>query len=233
MTDAVTSPAGIMAGDVIVDAGCGIGGPAIFLAQRFGCRVIGVNISELQLEIAKRKLKQAGLAHLIDFRYGDCSQNIPLDDSSANAIVNIESACHYSNRPAFVRECVRILKVGGRLAACDWVASDRISSDLYKEFIQPVCDAWSLKSLETPDSYRGLLKTEGLEILSMTELSDGIKANMDFREKFYTSEVKDTVLKRWHISDGSIMLKFETLSRAWRAGCFTMICYLARTERPF
>src|SRR5262249_39613855 len=50
MMDAVIGPAGITAGDRVVDAGCGIGGTALHVAERHGCEVIGVNICADQLE---------------------------------------------------------------------------------------------------------------------------------------------------------------------------------------
>ena len=66
-----------------------------------------------------RRADEAGLAHQVSFRPGNCALSLPLDDGAADVVVDIESARHYSDRRRFLHEAARVLRAGGRLVATD------------------------------------------------------------------------------------------------------------------
>src|SRR4026208_1685292 len=53
MNEVMIEAAGIKATDKVLDAGCGIGGSTIFLAERIGCNVTGISLSEKQVSKAR------------------------------------------------------------------------------------------------------------------------------------------------------------------------------------
>ena len=168
MIDVIVAPVGICAGDHVVDAGCGIGGTAMYLAKTQECVVTGINICRTQLEIAAHKVRDAGLNNRIEFAYADCSQRLPFADEPVDVVVvNIESACHYSDRGQFLREVRRILKPGGRLAAMDWLARDGLRADQHERYIQPLYEPWAIRSLESRSTYRERLRETGLSVLEI------------------------------------------------------------------
>lgn len=229
MTEAIVAPAQITANDRVLDAGCGVGGTALYVAQTRGCQVLGVNICEPQLETARAKAAEAGLSDQVRFAYGDCSQALPADDHSIDVIINIESACHYSNRAQFLAECARVLKPGGRMVGQDWVAHDHTSPEDYQQFIQPLCDAWYLHRLETPASYQRLLTQHGLTVREAVDLGDGIRENMRYM-RFASEQAEVTAAKTGQPLDPDMMLwmrQFKTISDAWFAGHFTQFRYVA------
>ena len=179
MVDVVVAPAAIAAHHLVVDAGCGVGGTAIRLARQTGCRVTGVSVSSKQVAVARRKAADANLGHRIAFNIANCSRSLPFADNSVDAVVNIESACHYSDRGRFLREVRRILKPGGRLAATDWMTVDNLSKDQDDRFIRPFCEAWALSGLESEGSYTGKLRNAGLRLIEF-EGFDG-KEDENFR----------------------------------------------------
>ena len=171
MIEEVAGPAHVGAGDVVVDAACGVGGTALYLARTLGCRVIGLNISERQMEIARELAASDGMARLVEFRFSDCSEEIRLPDSSVDVVVCIESACHMADRDRFLKECARILGPGGRMVVQDWMAAPSLTPEDYRNYIQPICDAWSMSGLEDAAGYFGLLEAAGLELAEFEDMS--------------------------------------------------------------
>ena len=45
---------GITKDDYVLDAGCGVGGNAIYLAKTYGCKVVGITITTRQIDLAKK-----------------------------------------------------------------------------------------------------------------------------------------------------------------------------------
>lgn len=174
MHDAILAPANFKPTDVVVDAGCGVGGVSFLVNQKYGSNVVGLNINQLQIDIARERAKEAGVEDQVTFQLADCSKSLPLDDNSVDVILNIESACHYEDRSSFIAECARILKPGGMIVAQDWMEANGITEEQRAQFVQPVCDAWVMQSLDSLDGYREILTANGLE-MTESEYMDGLR----------------------------------------------------------
>ena len=70
----------IRAGDRLVDIGCGLGGPARYLAERFGCEVEGIDITEPFVLAGNRLTEMVGLTERVTIQRGD-GQRLPYGDS--------------------------------------------------------------------------------------------------------------------------------------------------------
>ena len=77
MVDTIVAPAEIREDHHVVDAGSGVGGTALRLASTVGCRVTGLNLSDRQMETARRKTAEAGLAGRVRFEHADCCRSLP------------------------------------------------------------------------------------------------------------------------------------------------------------
>ena len=230
MIDVIVAPAAIGAGDHVVDAGCGIGGTAMHLVKTRGCTVTGVNICRPQLEIAEKKVRDAGLDDRIGFTYGDCSQHLPFADGSIDVVTNIESACHYGDRGQFLREVARILKPGGRIVAMDWAQCDGVPADLHKRYIEPLCRHWLIRSLESRSSYAERLRESGLTVIEVDGFGGKDEGNIHLLEYAYR-----LLFMLWFGGMSTerhrmLMDQLQTLSMAWRDGCFELARYCA--EKP-
>ncbi len=216
MTHAIVDPARLGPSDRVVDAGCGVGGAAMDIAEWSGCEVVGLTISPVQVDIARRRAVATG----VRFEQADCSVHLPLSDGWADAVVNIESACHYADRRRFLDECRRVLRPGGRLVMSDWLAVDGISDADRSRWIAPVCEAWRLADLETLASYRTLLAQVGFQVVEAQDFGEAVLPNARILQQAWlglmlAGAAPGTDVEGWKA-------QYHTLAAAWMAGRFTI-----------
>ncbi|MGH7769827.1 MAG: SAM-dependent methyltransferase [Candidatus Binatia bacterium] len=103
--------------DVIYDLGCGDGRILITAAKRHGARGVGVDLNPTLVEEARRKAKEAGVSHLVEFRAGDGLQV----DISAATVVTLYMYKWFNNE---MRPKLQKLKPGSRVVAHDYDIDD-------------------------------------------------------------------------------------------------------------
>lgn len=107
-------------GDRILDVCCGTGASAIPAAVCVGStgQVLGIDIAESLLELARNKSRQQGVKN-IEFRYGDF-ENLDLPSESFDAVVCVFGIFFVPDMVAAVRELWRMVRPGGKLAITSW-----------------------------------------------------------------------------------------------------------------
>ncbi len=108
----------------MLDAGCGLGGSAIWLAQQFGAEVVGVNLVASQVYRARRSAYRHGVSDRVRFERRDFTRT-GFPEGNFDVVWAIESICHTSDKPAFLVEARRLLKPGGRLVVADLFRTQR------------------------------------------------------------------------------------------------------------
>lgn len=112
----------------VLDVGCGIGGPAGWIFERYRPRrLIGLEYLASSVRAAEERWRASistadSSAPACDSRprfvQGD-AHRLPLADGSVDVIFNLESALHYRDKQAFIGECARVLRPGGTLCLGD------------------------------------------------------------------------------------------------------------------
>jgi SAM-dependent methyltransferase len=116
---ALAERAGIADGDRVLDAGCGVGGPAGIIARRYpGCRIDGVTNSGTQADIGRQRLVDADLADRVSIHLADY-QELPFPDGVFDVVVFFESTGYATDIDRMYREAGRVLEPGGRLYVKD------------------------------------------------------------------------------------------------------------------
>ena len=228
MTDVVTAPAAIGADDYVVDAGCGFGAVSLHLAEKHGCKVTGVNTSPPQLEVARTKAAAAGLDGRVDFRWADCSRELPFADASVDVVVNMESACYYSDRARFVGEVARILKSGGRFVTEDLMTPDDLSAENFRKHVEPCCSAWIFHSLESRASYTRKLEAAGFELIEFAGFDGADDFNIRALEQSHLDMTRALFAGPQPARIRELHRRFGIMAEAWRGGHIFLKRFLAR-----
>jgi cyclopropane fatty-acyl-phospholipid synthase-like methyltransferase len=159
--------------DRILDAGCGIGGSAIYLAKYFGCHVTGITLSEKQAATARQKAKEHGVEALTHFQVIDYC-NTPFPDASFNIIWGLESICHTLEKSTFVTEAFRLLKPKGRLIVADGFALKEKYTPNEHYGMKKWLQGWAVDSLDTMQSFKKHLQNSGFENISYRDITKNV-----------------------------------------------------------
>jgi len=106
-------------GKSLLDVACGAGGPALRIASRSGCSVVGIDVHEQAISTACSLAVQRGLSRLAAFRVADAARPLPFPDAGFDAITCVDAINHLPDRPSVVAEWTRLLKPGGRVLFTD------------------------------------------------------------------------------------------------------------------
>jgi len=142
----------------IIDIGAGYGGPARYLAKRFGSQVVCLNISEVENARNRKANREQGLENLVTVRHGSF-EAIPEPDASVDVVWSQDAILHSGNRDKVIAEVARILKPGGEFVFTDPMQAD----DCPPGVLQPVYDRIHLESLGSVRFYRAATQRHGLE----------------------------------------------------------------------
>jgi SAM-dependent methyltransferase len=113
----------VSAGDHLLDIGSGIGGPARYMADRFGCRVTGIDLTAAFCDVARRLTDRVGLADRVDFRPAS-ALDLPFDADSFDAAYTQNVSMNIADKARFHAEAFRVIRPGGHLALSELTLGD-------------------------------------------------------------------------------------------------------------
>ncbi len=102
-------------GQHILDIGCAVGGPARYMAERFGCRVSGIDITPGFIEAGEELNRLTRMDDRVDLRVGD-GATLPYEDSLFDGAYTQHVTMNVADRAAFFAEAFRVIKPGGFFA---------------------------------------------------------------------------------------------------------------------
>ena len=107
----------------VLDVASGRGTSALHIAETFGCRVTGIDLSEENVGQATAEAAEHGLAEQITFQLGD-AERLPFGDETFDAILCECAFCTFPSKSVAAREFYRALKPGGQLGLSDLTRSE-------------------------------------------------------------------------------------------------------------
>ena len=152
----------LASGEKVLDAGCGVGGSAVYLAQRYGVKVIGITITPEQVVSASRYAQESGFGGHVTFENRDYLHT-GFPDESFDVVWAIESVCYAENKEDFLNEAYRILKKGGRVIVADFFKTDKPMNSKEQRMYASVVNGWQVKDFARIKQFRSDMESVGFK----------------------------------------------------------------------
>lgn len=191
----------------VLEVGCGTGFNACNIARKFGCSIVGVDIAQVSIEMARVKAKKEGLEKLVEFRAGD-AYDLPFEPDAFDVVITGFVSQFLDMGKAF-REFTRVLKPGGLVGI----------NEMYKDSDIPKKEGKEIQDVE--DMLKGL-----------TKLPFVLNSPEEWKEKFENAGLEDVqiIKSRDYLGfrDAPIIIKemggwWELLKVFWRMIKYSII----------
>ncbi len=196
LTERLGSMLDLQPGHLVLDVASGLGTSAIYLAQRFGCQVVGVDFSRQIVEQANTNAAEAGISQLVQFKQGD-AERLPFEDRSFDALICECAFCTFPSKPQAASQFARVLRPGGRIGLSDLTRSGPLPPELDTLMAWVACIA----DAQPIEEYMSILTVAGFS-MDQVEIHDEALAELihEIRGKLLVAELMAN-LKRLDIPE--------------------------------
>jgi ubiquinone/menaquinone biosynthesis C-methylase UbiE len=148
----------------LLDVGAGIGGPARYLARRFGARVAGIDLTAEFCAVARELTLRLGLQDRVGFVLGDALA-LPFAAESFDGACSMNVAMNVADKRGFYREIRRVLKPAG------WFALSEVARGPGPEpqYPTPWAQSAAESFLAAPADTRAALENEGFAVVAFRD----------------------------------------------------------------
>lgn len=154
-------------GMMVIDVGCGIGGPMRRVARETGVKVVGVNNNEIQLDKAKALNAEAGLNHMVEYLACSFMDMEGIADDTFDRGYAIESTCHAPDKAAAFAEIYRVLKPGALFWGQEMCMTGKFDPDdsCHQVIKQELMKGIALQDIATMAEVNRMLKGVGFDVV--------------------------------------------------------------------
>jgi sarcosine/dimethylglycine N-methyltransferase len=159
----------------LLDICSALGGPARHLAEKYGTKVVGLDITPEMVEEAKKRTEGKSYADKIEYRLGS-ALDIPAHANTFDVVWGQDAWCYIRDKPRLIEEANRVLKPEGILGFTDWI---------WGSFEAPVYDADYLMEfmvfpeMQTLEGYSNLIENVHMKLKEKEDLSEDFANHMD------------------------------------------------------
>ena len=179
LADSVADVVALGTDSDLIDLGCGLGGPARYFVDRFGCRVSGIDLTPAFCDLAQQFNELTGLSDRVSIRQGSVL-DLPHDDEMFDAAYTQNVSMNIADRLGFYREAYRVLKPGGVLAAAEVCLGS--GGDVV--YPVPWAETAATSHLMSAEENRAAFEAAGFTVLRAVDVSDRIlESHQRMRER--------------------------------------------------
>jgi len=162
----------------ILDVGCGVGVTPCYLAKKYGCKVIGIDISKSFLSKARERAKREHIEDRVKFKIAD-AQNLPFKNRIFDAVICESVNAFVKNKQKAIKEYARVTKPAGYVGLNEAIWIKKPSAE-FAEYITRITSA----KFENSDSWKKLLENSGLKNIEVKTYK------ISAMSKAYVDEIK-------------------------------------------
>jgi len=157
--------------DHLLDIGSGIGGPARYMAQRFSCRVTGIDLTAEYCEVARHLTRLLAMESQVEFELGDALA-MPFADATFDGAYSMNVSMNIADKAALYGEVRRVLRPGSWLMLSELAKGPGAPLD----YPTPWAATASTSFLATPEETRNSLEAAGFEIVQFRETTEAVNS---------------------------------------------------------
>jgi tocopherol O-methyltransferase len=218
--------AGVPRGARVLDVGCGLGGSALWLARHLGCSVTGITISPGQARMAAERARNEHLADRVGFLILDANR-LDLPPESFEVVWVIECSEHLADKARFLASCARLLKPGGGLALCAWLAADRPDAEQAR-LIAEVCRGMLCPALASRHEYTHWMEAAGLAAIDVADITGRVERTWTHCAAIVARPEVRTLLRLVDTRTRDFVQAFGAIRRAYAVGAMAYGMFTAR-----
>lgn len=137
----------------ILDIACGKGSTAFYLAEKYGCSVVGIDISEELIQEAKATCRKRKLNKKVKFLVGN-AMDLPFADNQFDVAISQGILVFVDDKAKTINEASRVIKKGGKAG---WIELSW-KEEPNKEFLDKVFNILHAYCLKNARTYNGWIK---------------------------------------------------------------------------
>ena len=215
LTDYCMSLLPSVKGKVLLEVGCGNGVQANFIFEKYTpARFKAIDLNAGNIEIARQEAEMKGFER-VEFCVDDAHILATVEDNSVDFLINIESAFHSPEKPAFLRQIYRVLKPGG-----SFVIADILTTNMK---VNRLKDSWKKKMSfhHWPlESYKRALPGANFQALSYSDITPEVIRGFSSYKRW----LRD--LERRHFVEDLFLKLYYTIH-------VSLNMYLLKTRRQY
>jgi tocopherol O-methyltransferase len=167
----------ISQGDHVLDAGCGVGGGALWLAQNRSARIQGITIVRSQASRGRRFAGSRGLQGKVSFSCQDFCRTA-FAKEAFDVVWARESVCHAVDKGAFFEEAHRLLRPGGRLVMADYARTGRYLTAEAEQLLRTWLRPWAVPGLATSGDLTRSARDAGFGEIMLRDVTAAVEPSL-------------------------------------------------------
>jgi len=161
-------------GSYVLDIGSGLGGPSRYLAAHYGCRIIGIDITEEYCRVASVLAARMGLEDRVEYRHGDVRELL-FPDGTFDGAWTQHVSMNIAEKKQLYEGIRRVLKIGGRFALHDVV--QRTPGPIL--FPVPWARTQEISHLQSMEAMRKTILDAGFVLVAWNDVTEGALRFLD------------------------------------------------------